>query len=443
MFNYARSDTHFLLYVYDILRNELLEKSEPSKPEGDLIDTVLRKSKEEALQRYERPFYDAQRGTGPSGWYNILSYTPALLSRQQFAVFRAVHHWRDIIARQEDESLNTIMPKHVIYNIAREMPMEMAALLGCSQPISTFVRFRAGELLGVIKQAKIEGTTGPDMMEVFRTADPSNSDSVEVTVPVIEAAVAVVPSDTSSLGFRSGTPTSSKLAQSSFWGATLNSNFGGNGADSELPGADSICLALPLPQLTAEVFADPDTMKSANTHYPNLDQGARAEHAYVKERKAKEEEIFIVKHVGGPKKRKAAELEDPVGPPEPVLVQERKAPTMDGTVEDDLGHGICLNGVDGEPNSREKVERKAERKAQKKLEKNRRKLEERQQAHKLEEEAAFDYASAPSILHAKEANRVHLGEKEAFNPYSKSLDAPKGMRHNKKEMPGKSVTFRS
>ncbi|KAG7009026.1 hypothetical protein G7Y79_00003g008940 [Physcia stellaris] len=340
MFNYARSDTHFLLYVYDILRNELLEKSEPSKPEGDLIDTVLRKSKEEALQRYERPFYDAQRGTGSNGWYNILSYTPALLSRQQFAVFRAVHHWRDIIARQEDESLHTIMPKHVIYNIAREMPMEMAALLGCSQPISTFVRFRAGELLGVIKQAKIEGTTGPDMMEIFRTADPSNSDLVEVTVPVIEADVAMVPRDTSFLGFRNGTPTSSKLAQSSFWGATLSSILGGNGADSGLAGADGICLALPLPQLTAEVFADPDTMKSANTHYPNPDQGARAEHAYVKERKAKEEEIFIVKHVGGLKKRKAAELEDPVGPPEPVLLQERKAPTMDGTVEDDLGHGI-------------------------------------------------------------------------------------------------------
>ena len=443
MFNYARSDTHFLLYVYDILRNELLEKSEPSKPEGDLIDTVLRKSKEEALQRYERPFYDAQRGMGSSGWYSILSYTPALLSRQQFAVFRAVHHWRDIIARQEDESLNTIMPKHVIYNIAREMPMEMAPLLGCSQPISTFVRSRAGELLGVIKQAKVEGTTGPDMMEVFRTADPSNSNLAEVKVPVIEADVAVVPSATSSLGFRDGTPTSSRLAQSSFWGPTLGRSIPGNGADSVLPGADSIRLALPLPQLTAEVFADPDITKSANTHGTDLDLGARAEHAYVKERKAKDEEIFIVKHVGGPKKRKAAELEDPVEPSEPLSLQERKVTTTDGTVEDDTRHGISLNGVDGETKSREKTELKAQRKAQKKLEKNHRKLEERQQSHKLEEEAAFDYASAPSILHAKEANRVHPGEKEAFNPYSKSLDAPKGMRHNKKEMAGKSVTFRS
>lgn len=37
MFFYARSDTHFLLYIYDMIRNELVEKSDRSTPETDLI----------------------------------------------------------------------------------------------------------------------------------------------------------------------------------------------------------------------------------------------------------------------------------------------------------------------------------------------------------------------------------------------------------------------
>ena len=159
MFNYARSDTHFLLYIYDNLRNELIEKSDSSQPDGNLIEVVMNNSKEEALQRYERPLYDPQRGLGAMGWYNMLCRTPALFSREQFAVFRAVHQWRDKIARQEDESLHHIMPKHVLYSIAREMPLDMPSLLGCSHPMSNIFQKRKKDLLGVIKNAKMVGAT--------------------------------------------------------------------------------------------------------------------------------------------------------------------------------------------------------------------------------------------------------------------------------------------
>ena len=142
MFGYARSDTHFLLYIYDNMRNELLDRSTGSPEVGDLIKIVMDRSKEEALQRYERPFYDIQRGSGPMGWYNMLCRTPGLFTREQFAVFRAVHQWRDQVAREEDESVHVIMPKHVLYNLAKELPGDMPSLLGSSHPMSNSFRKR-------------------------------------------------------------------------------------------------------------------------------------------------------------------------------------------------------------------------------------------------------------------------------------------------------------
>jgi len=55
MFDYARSDTHFLLYIYDCMRNELIQR--PTN-EADLIGTVLFNSKETSLKTYDTKVYD-------------------------------------------------------------------------------------------------------------------------------------------------------------------------------------------------------------------------------------------------------------------------------------------------------------------------------------------------------------------------------------------------
>jgi len=64
MLKYARSDTHFLLYIYDNLRNALLDRS-GGKP--DLIRMVLSRSEETTLRTYEREVYDFDTGLGPWG----------------------------------------------------------------------------------------------------------------------------------------------------------------------------------------------------------------------------------------------------------------------------------------------------------------------------------------------------------------------------------------
>lgn len=445
MFDYARSDTHFLLYIYDNMRNQLLERSDLSQPDGDLIDVVLSRSKGEALQRYERPFYDAQRGTGAAGWYSLLCRTPTLFNREQFAVFRAVHQWRDNVAREEDESVHLIMPKHSLFNIAREIPMDKASLLGCSHPISSLLRSHAGELLDIVGEAKKTGANGPDLKELLYNPETIQQKGLNGASNPGPAVVAAAHSDVSLTQYpKSDSPV--RTNSSHFWGPTVN----GVTLQHQQPRTDmahnSLRLALPLPQLTAEIFAKPDSAAAPTVKPSQVDPGARAEHEYVKERKSKENDVFIVKQAGGSRKRKAVDLQEPR---EPVIAGAKTA-DMSGT-----GHNpddemeISLNDVNGEQIAHDKAERKAARKAQKKLDKEKRISEMSQRMNGgsdeqgLEGTEAFDYVNAPSVLHAKRDSNDRPGHKKPFDPYAKSMDAPKGMRKSKKEMAGASFTFKS
>lgn len=130
MLAYARSDTHFLLYIYDNLRNALLDRGQSASragtppsaqqapPADALVREVLARSEETALRVYEKEVYDSEEGSGPGGWdtlarkWNKGALTAGAEAQAgagsvyavQRAVYRTVHAWRDRIAREEDES---------------------------------------------------------------------------------------------------------------------------------------------------------------------------------------------------------------------------------------------------------------------------------------------------------------------------------------------------
>jgi exosome complex exonuclease RRP6 len=137
MLTYARSDTHFLLYIYDQLRLSLIERAHtiaapdayPSTavsliskgnisdiPQHVLLNDVLARSTRTALRLYDRETYDAELGTGTGGWdtlarkWNKSSLTSIAAEINGVRggvtgeVYRAVHRWREDVARNEDES---------------------------------------------------------------------------------------------------------------------------------------------------------------------------------------------------------------------------------------------------------------------------------------------------------------------------------------------------
>lgn len=105
MLHYAREDTHYLLYVYDKLRNELLSRG---NAQHNLLHAVYTRSRDVCLQRYERPVYSRESAIA------LYRKHQRPLNPTQLAVYYALHEWRDAMARREDESTNYILPNHMV-----------------------------------------------------------------------------------------------------------------------------------------------------------------------------------------------------------------------------------------------------------------------------------------------------------------------------------------
>ncbi|KAL9005627.1 MAG: hypothetical protein Q9188_001583 [Gyalolechia gomerana] len=433
MYDYARSDTHFLLYIFDCIRKELLSKSDPADPRGNLIDQVRDLSKNEALQRYERYFYDAKSGSGVWGWHGILNRSPGRWNRQQIAIFRAVHEWRDRTARKLDEGIHHILTNKSMLVIAREMPMDMPSLLSHCQPLHKETRKSAPELLQVVKKAKAEGSNGPGFHDLIKPRACSQMNHVDP--PPTTSLMNVNGFSKSSSGTMPAT-----LIKSQFWGKTIDKEI--KEAQSLNPlRAEGPHLALPLPRLTAELFETTASGESTTPITARADPG-RAEHQYTKKRKAQEEDVFVLKQMGSWKKQKAAETLDG---PEPVRMDETGA--MDG-MDENIGESLV--GLKEAQEANDKVRRNQERKMRKRLKKVQKKQEELNHINGVEEgeaeeggQEAFDYEKAPSVLHAQKKHDGAARTRKGVDPYSKSLDAPKGMRKVQREGPGRSMTYKS
>ncbi|KAL8915433.1 MAG: hypothetical protein Q9172_006868 [Xanthocarpia lactea] len=447
MYEYARSDTHFLLYIFDNLRNELVTKSGPTSPNASLIDSVRDLSKGEALQRYERQLYDAQTGSGLNGWYAMLGRSPAHFNREELAVFRAVHEWRDKIARQNDESLLQILSNQSLFTIAKEMPTRLPDLLGYCHPISTATRKSAPELIGVIKRTQAAGADGPELKDLMKPrghAHEKYATATPATAPVLVNTV-LAANRKNSVSSKLQSASFASLPLSHFWGRTIAGSSMEDAKHLDPNRTDGPCLALPLPSLTAEVFEIQNSeVSSVPPRLPN-DPGARAEHHYTKKRKPREDDIFIIKEMGDSKKQKTSQTKDR---PEPVLVNEGVPGEDDTVVVDTEATENPLPDAENEQEeAQEKAKRKRERKLQKKSRKQQRKDEELKQTASDRnggaESEAFDYENAPSVLHARQEKDRKGKPTKGIDPYAKSLNAPKGMRKVQKEGAGRSMTYKN
>eukprot|EP01102_Stenamoeba_stenopodia_P020888 TRINITY_DN8292_c0_g1_i1.p1 TRINITY_DN8292_c0_g1~~TRINITY_DN8292_c0_g1_i1.p1 ORF type:complete len:1022 (-),score=235.38 TRINITY_DN8292_c0_g1_i1:83-3148(-) len=149
MLKYAREDTHYLLYIYDMLRNELITRGNAS---NNLLLAVWNRSKDISKKKYEKELLDDNTHLLLYHKYN-LSYNP-----QQMRAFKEIFKWRDHTAREEDESTRYVLPNHMMFHIAEVLPTEMEALLACCNPVPPLVRINAADLVQIIVDAKREPT---------------------------------------------------------------------------------------------------------------------------------------------------------------------------------------------------------------------------------------------------------------------------------------------
>jgi ribonuclease D len=144
MILYARMDTHYLLYIYDMLRKELQTKAiERKLTKNELIKNVLLRSRDISLKRYkkiDRRFEGLKRGL-------------ELLNINERQILEALMDWRDDLARKLDESPNYILRGRQMADLARKVPKDVDTMLKRLRDPCDIVKDRAEELFNLLVDA--------------------------------------------------------------------------------------------------------------------------------------------------------------------------------------------------------------------------------------------------------------------------------------------------
>lgn len=407
MLKYARSDTHFLLYVYDRMRNELIAASCFHGTESDRILEVLDRSKEYATQRYEHSFYSNELNASRSGSLPTLSRYPLHMSPEQFAVFAKIHKWRDDVARQEDESLNFILAHHVLIAISRAMPEDRSSLLGLIHPVSRPVWLRIDELLNMITDAKVNATKAPVIDDVL--AHPLSRQHSKPTQPEDDASGIASVSD-----IVHGVDGSFRMHISRFWGAVWNQQDSLFGPQPK----ETYHILLCESQHDGEVRQG-DAAIASQSHAiigPESMFGAQAGAEYVNSANETHQVLG---------KRKANQGHDPEDPDTGLA-----DPKLNGHVDTE--------------EAMERVRKRAARKAKKKAKKSRQDdVAQGNEMIPLETTEPFDYEKAQFLLHApKGQDDINSIAGRGFNPFAKAADAPPGLPRSQNPGASRSSTFK-
>ncbi|XP_065221172.1 exosome complex component 10 homolog isoform X2 [Planococcus citri] len=141
---YARSDTHYLLYVYDRIRNDLIDKD---CGDTKLVESIFNRASDICKKRYEKPNDEV-------GLTKMIKDCKRNLDNRQLFALRHLYLWRDEIARKEDESLRFVLPNHMLFRLVDMLPQDRNGILGCCNPIPILVRKNLDRIFDIISEAR-------------------------------------------------------------------------------------------------------------------------------------------------------------------------------------------------------------------------------------------------------------------------------------------------
>ncbi|ESO01119.1 hypothetical protein HELRODRAFT_112893 [Helobdella robusta] len=149
LIKYAREDTHYLLYMYDCMRNDLLHKSNYTDV---LLTSAFANSNNLCKKKYQKP---RTTETSHRDMYMALkarsSSTKHHLNDRQMEALKQLFAWRDKIARLEDESTGFILPNQMMFQLAEHLPREPEGILACCKPLPTFVKKELADIHRILR----------------------------------------------------------------------------------------------------------------------------------------------------------------------------------------------------------------------------------------------------------------------------------------------------
>ena len=145
MIEYAQTDTHYLIFVYENMKNQLLDIGKSA------LKDVLDRSAETSLKKYEKVVYDVEGTDKSSSWKSIANKSMDVLNDENIAILRELHGWRDHVARKEDESPRYVLPRFMLVTLARIEPITALDVMATCIPTPPLLRKYAQEIAEIIE----------------------------------------------------------------------------------------------------------------------------------------------------------------------------------------------------------------------------------------------------------------------------------------------------
>lgn len=146
---YARADTHFLLNIYDQLRNKLIEENK--------LAGVLFESRNVAKRRFEyskfRPKFPSSSVYSPiekvDVWRTLMyQYN---IPPQKDELVKRLYEWRDMISRRDDESPRYVMSNQLLVALVDHAPVDPTGVVTVNNIVTDHVRTNSIVLASLIK----------------------------------------------------------------------------------------------------------------------------------------------------------------------------------------------------------------------------------------------------------------------------------------------------
>ncbi|XP_068650253.1 protein RRP6-like 2 [Aristolochia californica] len=182
MIKYAREDTHYLLYIYDLMRDRLLSESNNS---DSLLLEVYKRSYDICMQLYEKELLT------DTSYLHIYGLLGADFNSEQLAVVAGLSQWRDVVARQEDESTGYILPNKTLLEIARQLPVSAGKLRRLLKSKHPFVERNVGSVVSIIKSSIANAVAFQAVSEQLKKAREETA--LQRSVAIDEGDSGVVP----------------------------------------------------------------------------------------------------------------------------------------------------------------------------------------------------------------------------------------------------------
>ncbi|QLG74407.1 hypothetical protein HG535_0G02900 [Zygotorulaspora mrakii] len=175
---YARSDTHFLLNIYDQLRNQLIQEN---KLAGVLFESrkVAKRRFEYAAYRPKIPLASVYSSAEKANAWQTLMYQYNIPPEKEM-LLKKLYEWRDMISRRDDESSRFVMPNQLLVALVSYAPVDSIGVVSASNMMSDHVRSNSKEIANLIRKTEeLPGSNSIHQSPKFKQSR-SNIDIVKV-----------------------------------------------------------------------------------------------------------------------------------------------------------------------------------------------------------------------------------------------------------------------